>query len=197
MSQKEVSLYKFKSGVRIGDLDAETDDFLIDAFIERYEVDILLNFNDKRFILSGRTGSGKTAVLKYLEYYQISNQIKVYRIKPEELSLKYLSDSVMLNYFKALNIKMDLFYKSLWEHIIIVELIKIHTERDPAKVDNFFDRIRQSVSNAGRIRREDFQKFKNYQEDFWKKTEERVKTIEENVSNKLQEKIGVDMYPFG
>lgn len=192
MSHKpsDISKYKFKSGVKIGDLDAETDDFLTRAFVERNEVNILLNFDDRRFILAGRTGSGKTAILKYLDH-DSKNTTTVHRIVPEELSLKYLSDSIMLEYFKKLNIKMDLFYKSLWEHVIIVELIKIYTQKDQEKVNNFFERIKNSLQ--GKSKKEELKKLMAYQTDFWKKTEERVKTIEENVSNKLKEKIGLDI----
>jgi ABC-type phosphate/phosphonate transport system ATPase subunit len=65
--------YKFKKNDIIGKLDAETDSYLESCFYESDVFKGIVNFNsDKdnadftRRVIVGRTGSGKTALLKQL-----------------------------------------------------------------------------------------------------------------------------------
>jgi Cdc6-like AAA superfamily ATPase len=66
-----MATYKFRKNAIIGNLDAETDSFLNDCFYESEVFKGIVNFdpsNDNpdfpRRIIVGRTGSGKTALLK-------------------------------------------------------------------------------------------------------------------------------------
>ena len=77
-----MELYNFKSSDQIGALDAESDRFLSDCFLESNVYETLEKFNDSEIdfmkrIIVGRTGSGKTALLKMLSN---SPTIKKYSI---------------------------------------------------------------------------------------------------------------------
>jgi len=59
--------YRFRKDASIGALDAENDKFLMAAFVSKPEYINLLDISNNRSIIIGRTGSGKSALLKHLE----------------------------------------------------------------------------------------------------------------------------------
>ena len=60
--------FVFKRSLNLGSGAAENDgEFLKECFVETPEYKTLLDYSDHRMILLGRTGSGKTALLKYIE----------------------------------------------------------------------------------------------------------------------------------
>ena len=82
--------YRFRSHDHIGAADAESDhSFLRECFIDTGEIDLLLDCDDHRRIVLGRTGAGKTALLT-----QVAERAHgVINIKPESLALAYISQS--------------------------------------------------------------------------------------------------------
>lgn len=127
--------YKFRKNIDIGSLDAESDHLLLKAFVEKHELEVLEDINNVKSIIIGRTGAGKSALIKYIE----NNEDHVVRIDPESLSLRHLSNSDIINYFKKIDVKLDLFYKLLWKHVFIVELIKIYFNNNLSKSNNILD----------------------------------------------------------
>ena len=113
--------YKLKKGQKIGSLSAEADNLLKEAFVDVGYLDLLLDVNDPRFLVIGRTGSGKTALLKMIE----DRVEHISRIDPEDLSMQYLHSNSILNLIADLGVHLDIFFKYLWRHICILELIKI------------------------------------------------------------------------
>jgi GTPase SAR1 family protein len=113
---------KFTRNLDIGSLEAEDDNFLISAFIEKQDSTVLQETDNQKCIIVGRTGTGKSALIRRL----IEGEENVSQIRPEEMSLKYLSNSDILEYFRKLDVKLDLFYKVLWKHVFIVEILKLY-----------------------------------------------------------------------
>lgn len=66
--------------------------FLRECFIDTGDIELLLDCNDHRRIVLGRTGSGKTALLAQLS----ERTNRVINIKPESLALAYISNSTIL-----------------------------------------------------------------------------------------------------
>ncbi|WP_157541131.1 hypothetical protein [Hymenobacter aerophilus] len=132
----------FRRNLDIGSLEAETDSFLIETFTDKGDFEVLRDTQNGRCILIGRTGSGKSALLRYLE----DQEDNVTRINPEAMSLKYLSNSDIINYLKALGTNLDLFYKVLWKHVFIIEFLKMHTENDSYKQRGFLTMLSDKYS---------------------------------------------------
>ena len=115
--------FRFRRLDNIGAAAAEEDiDFLKNCFVDTGVMSVLSDCRDPRSIAIGRTGSGKTALLSRLS----ETEERVIEILPESLSLSYISNSTVLNFFDRLGVKLDIFFKLLWRHVFAVELIKHH-----------------------------------------------------------------------
>ena len=71
-------------------------------------------------ILLGRTGSGKTALLK-----MVQKKIDVYiQVKPDTFAMQYISNIPFVRELNDLGINLEIFYKFLWLHEIMSRIIK-------------------------------------------------------------------------
>ncbi len=139
-----------------------------------------------------RTGSGKSAILKYLA----KNCENVKNIDPESMSLRFLSNSTILRYFESIGVNLNLFYKVLWKHVFIVELLKMHfDETSSFKKHTFFDRLKSSI---GRGKKTNTRKEKaiaymeTWSNDFWQQTEILIKTFEKSIQEKFMASLNID-----
>ena len=82
-------MWKIRSDFNLGGEQAEADALLADAFVESGPYHAILSRDDPKCFLVGRTGSGKSAILRRLEDV---NPDHVVRIHPEDLSLQYITD---------------------------------------------------------------------------------------------------------
>ena len=89
----------FYESDRIGTAGAEDDtEYLSKCFVDTGHLDIILDKNDNRQLLLGRTGVGKSALLKQL---QTVSESQVIEINPNDLALKYLTNSTILQFFNT------------------------------------------------------------------------------------------------
>ncbi len=186
-----IKKFKFQRYQEIGSPDAETDRLLIDAFIEKDALVALLNMSNQRSILIGRTGSGKSAILKYIEY----GEDLVHRIEPEAMSLRFLSNSNMLDYFRKIDVNLTFFYKILWKHVFVIELLALHFSSDSQKKNNWITALKDKIStkknNEKRERAINY--FEKYSKDFWLNTEKRIKEIENVVHSCFETEVGASI----
>ncbi|NHW58810.1 DNA repair protein, partial [Escherichia coli] len=117
-----MDLYKFKSNDQIGSLDAETDHFLSECFLESSVYDTLKKFDNKdidfvKRIIVGRTGSGKTAILKMLS--NDSSIKKSTTIEAESTVFEHINNNVFISKLADSNVDLRVFYKSLWIHVLL------------------------------------------------------------------------------
>lgn len=194
--QGSIPKFRFQKHTDIGAPDAETDNILMDAFIENDALTALLNMSNQKSILIGRTGSGKSAILKYIE----KTEERVTRIKPEAMSLRYLTNSTILSYFNSLNVNLTFFYKVLWKHVFIVELLKLYFGENVAKKNNFFEtiaeKIKTKLGKANPKKEKAIKYLKNWSNDFWASTEHRIKELEKTIQTKFTEETGVKVHGF-
>lgn len=188
--------FKFNKHLEIGSPDAETDSILMQAFVEKDVLSAILNMNNQKSVLIGRTGSGKSAILRYIE----TTQERVYRIKPEAMSLRYLSNSTILNYFKALDVNLTFFYKVLWKHVFIVELLKLYFGDNQFKKQNFFETITEKIKNkigkSNPKKEKAIAYLKNWSNDFWANTEHRIKELEKMIQTKFTSETGIKVFEY-
>ncbi|WP_407829426.1 P-loop ATPase, Sll1717 family [Shewanella algae] len=145
-----MSKYKFRKNAIIGNLDAETDSFLEICFYESDVFKGIVNFdssNDNadftRRVIVGRTGSGKTALLKQIVSH---GNVKVHdTIEAENTVFEHINNNRFVSNLVANGIDLRVFYKSLWLHVLLVKVIN---QLYRASYESFFDFIGDLVSST-------------------------------------------------
>ncbi|MHB8502759.1 MAG: P-loop ATPase, Sll1717 family [Candidatus Acidiferrales bacterium] len=173
--------FRFRKHASIGAAAAEEDTkFLAECFVDTGDLETLKDSRDRRRIVLGRTGAGKTALLGRL--IEETNAIV---ISPETLSFNYLTNSTVLQFFLEAGVKLDLFFKLLWRHVLTVELLKSrYSLNSRADTESFLGRIKSMlVKDRHKERAVDY--LLQWGEQFWEDTEYRIKEITQRVENDL------------
>lgn len=137
--------FRFRKGASIGELDAESDDaYLNTCFVDTGDYQILSDPANSHRIIVGRTGAGKSALIRQLTH----NEENVIEIAPENLSLNYISNSDLISTLEKSGVKLDLFYTLLWKHVFATELLKrkfnlASEERTNSWFANFLSQIKK------------------------------------------------------
>lgn len=181
--------FRFKKNDRVGEAAAEDDDkFLFDCFVDTGDLDILRDCSSPQRIIVGRTGSGKSALIRLLA----SREEHVISLAPEQLALGYLSNSEVIRFFEEAGANLDLFYQLLWRHVLAIELVK-----SKYKITNDLSQ-KSFLSSLGQLFQKDKAKqqaidyLKKWGENFWNETEYRVKEITSKMEQDLLASLGSD-----
>jgi len=181
--------FRFKRNDTVGTADAESDDqYLSSCFVATGDLDTLRDSLDPKRIIVGRTGSGKSALIRRLREVEDN----VIELPPQNLSLSYISNSDILKFFSAAGVNLDLFYQLLWKHVLTVELLKykykINSEEQKR---SFLSKLFESKKDKSK---EDAIKYlSDWGEKFWDETEYRVKELTTKVESDLKASIGGSM----
>jgi hypothetical protein len=111
---------EYRATDRIGSPDAETDPQLEAAFVDTGLLTTLLDTSDARCVVTGRTGAGKSALLVFIE----KREDRVKRVDPLGVAIKHLQYASLIPTLAAEGINFDAFYKFLWRHIILMEVLQ-------------------------------------------------------------------------
>ena len=114
---------------------------LRECFVDTGDLTELAKTTSTKCIVLGRTGVGKTALLSMLE----ESEDKVAMLSADDLAVDYLSNSVALKSYLEMGIDLDLFFRVLWRHILVTELINLVGSRSGEPGINYF---LQSIQNA-------------------------------------------------
>lgn len=173
---------RFRSSFTFGGPIAESDPLLISAFYDNGDYAAIEDFDDPRNFLIGRTGSGKSAILRFLEE---EHPGKVARIVPEDLSLPYVANLPAVRHLRDLGVHLEVFFRALWKHVILVEVIRhrynITTPEGKASV---FDALRERLKRDP-SKREALEYLNEFGERFWCQADERVHEIAEKFEQRL------------
>lgn len=189
----------FRNNDEIGKLEAETDTYLNDCFFETNIFKGIMDFDysernpdfTKRIIV-GRTGSGKSALLKKIVD---EGSIKIYdKIEAENTIFEHVKNNVFISSLNESGIDLRVFYKSLWLHVL---LIKVITSLHRSTYQSFFNKIHDLM--GGKKKTYDPELANEYIEQF-KDVFFNDKALIE-ISNKMQgelsTKIGIKELVFG
>ncbi|EOI3504232.1 P-loop ATPase, Sll1717 family [Cronobacter dublinensis] len=178
---------KIKRNLSIGDLDAETDnEFLDTCFVDKGYLEDLLDVKNPCSIIVGRTGAGKSALL-----YKVSTSIDNYKkIDPNDISVKFLEHSDIIQFMDKLGVNLDLFYKMLWRHILIIELVRLRYKiKNEEENDNFFRGLIERF-NRDDIKQKAITYFREWGDKFWLNTDEQLKQITRKLEDETKANLG-------
>ncbi len=187
--------FRFHKNDTIGAPAAEDDhEFLDECFVDTGDLALLLDNDDRRVIVLGRTGSGKSALVTRMGREHAD---RVIMLNPSELALTYISNSTILGYFASLGINLDPFYKLLWRHVFTVEILnRLFYQRAPVAQDPLWDKLRGVFSGSSRDDKEMKQAvdyLESWGEKFWNETELRVKEITSKFESDLESSLGASV----
>jgi len=191
MASREESDLVIWRNCTIGALDAETDQELLSAcFVDNGCLDLISDPESHASIVVGRTGSGKSATLIRLQ----QTKSNVININPSDLSFKYVENSTVLRFFREAGVSLDIFYRMLWRHVLITELLKEKYSWDSElAVSNWFDglfhRFKRDQAKTRALRY-----LQQWSDKFWLDTEVRVKEVTEKVETDLKSSISASVF---
>jgi hypothetical protein len=175
--------FVFRSNQTIGAAAAEQDSYyLSQCYVPTAALDILRDQNDHRRLLIARTGAGKSALLTRLREVEPH----VVQVLPESLSIVYVSNSNIIRFFSDMGVNLDIFYKLLWRHVLVVEILKeryqiTNEERKLAWLEQLWRLVVKNKKNEKALGY-----LRQWGEDFWKETEYRVRDITTKLERDLQ-----------
>ncbi|MEQ9111749.1 MAG: hypothetical protein RLN84_14490 [Rhodospirillaceae bacterium] len=183
MAEKRQNPIIIRKTFNIGAADAESDtQYLKECFIDTGVLETLMELHDPRSIVVGRTGAGKTALLQELKE-RAENCIE---LAPETLSLGYISNSNVINFFEGAGVQLDLFYKLLWQHIFTVELLKKkYGIANEQKQFNFLQIVQTLFSNNKNKSRA-ISYLQEWGRKFWEETQYRTKEFATKLETDLK-----------
>lgn len=161
-----------RRNTNIGAADAESDTtFLDQCFIDTGDLGALLDCHDPKCIVLGRTGSGKTALLKQV----LKEGQRAVELSPEALALSYVNNSQVLKFFEGAGVNLDVFYSLLWRHIITVEVLKMRYDiTNQAKQNDFMEGMRR-LFIKDKVKERALKYITDWGDRFWEETEYRTK----------------------
>lgn len=183
----------FRNGMSVGSIAAETDDeFLFDCFVENPAVQACLNVQSPTMVLAGRTGSGKTAILRHVQRTVPHSS----HIDPSEMALSYVANSDALRFVQAIGGDLDVLFIALWRHVLCLEFIRLkYSVNSEAKSTTVYGKIVDTFRLDARRQRA-ISYLKQWQGKFWITIDQNIKELTEKYEENLKIEIGGEIEKF-
>jgi len=178
---------------KIGNVSAETDDeFLFRCFVDHPAKSTASDLDNSQMFVSGRTGAGKTAILRMIE----KDQRNVAIVDLPELSMNYIANSDIMRFLNSLDIDLDMFFQYLWKHIILIEYIRLRfsiTNEEESK--NVFVKLVEYFKNDQR-KRESLEYLRKWEGKFWITMDENIREVTEKLEEDVEANLGTEVSKF-
>ncbi|WP_061013329.1 P-loop ATPase, Sll1717 family [Photobacterium leiognathi] len=194
-----MAAFKFRKNAKIGNLDAETDSFLTPCFYESEIFRGIANFDSSnenpdftKRVIVGRTGSGKTALLKQILEHA---NVKVHdTIEAENTVFEHINNNRFVSELVANGIDLRVFYKSLWLHVLLVKVIH---QVYRSSYESFFDFISGLRNTSRKPYKPDVvnEYMESYKDNFF--NDNIVTEITEKMQHELSGKFSIDGVSLG
>lgn len=177
----------------IGNSSAEADDeFLFNCFFDHPALSSLQDINSSKLFASGRTGSGKTALIRMIR----KNNSNVSEIDLSELALAYVSNSDIIQFLHAINVDLDLLYQALWKHVFCIEYIRLRfSVEDSSKSSSLFHSIAARFGNDPRRKRA-IEYLRKWESKFWITMDENIREITEKIEREIDAELSAEIEKF-
>jgi len=175
--------FRFKKNDVVGTAEAEFDDeYLFDCFVDSGDLATLCDCKSPKRIIVGRTGAGKSALLRMLQ----AREENVIQLPPENLALNYLANSEVIRFFEDAGTNLDVFYQLLWRHVLAVELIKYKYKiKNEISQRSFLNSLAQ-LFLRDKAKQAAVDYLRTWGEKFWNETEYRVKEVTSKLEDQLK-----------
>jgi hypothetical protein len=184
---------RLRANLTVGAADAEADlAFLKHCYVDTGDLAVLKDTANPKCVLLGRTGTGKSALAKMVldtEQYSIE-------LSPEVLSLNYISNSNVISLFEESGVKLDVFYKLLWQHVITVELLKKKYRLYNEDNQRSFMATLSGLLRRDRAKERALSYLKEWGDHFWQETEHRVKEFTKKLESELAGSLSLSTSPL-
>ncbi|PLL09816.1 DNA repair protein, partial [Klebsiella michiganensis] len=115
---------------------------------------------------------------------------KCRQLDPNDISIRFLEQSDIIAFFEELNVNLDMFYKVLWRHILIMELLKLrHDIKSESDTNNFFSAILSRLKKD-EIKRKALEYFREWGGKFWIDTDAHLREITLKLERDTKASIG-------
>ena len=166
----------------IGANAAEEDtDYLSECFVDMEELPIIKDDRDHRFLIVGRTGSGKTAL-----FMQLAEDCdNCHPIDANARGFCFTEKISILEELSEEGINLSPYLKLLWTHVLVLEIIR---ETIPVEhKDTVIDRLKSIFTRKGKVKEETALRYlEEHQGHFWMETTERLRLITEKFTQELE-----------
>lgn len=178
----------------LGGEQAEADPLLRDSFFDTAQYEALSSRDDPKCFIIGRTGSGKSAMLKQIEE---EHRGHVIRITPDDLSLPYVAGLGAIKHLVENEVHLSPFFIALWKHIFLVEIIRHrYSVNSPTAKQNFLSSLRDRVAQD-RSKLAAIEYLNDFGDRFWCETDERVREITEKFEEQVKAQGAVGVSQLG
>lgn len=190
---KKTNPVVLRAGMSIGTNAAEFDDeFLLPCFVHYPPVEICLNVQSRGMVIDGRTGSGKTAILKYIS----DKTSHVVEVDPSDMAMSYVSNSDALRFLQTIGADLDLLFQTLWKHVLCIEFIRLKfAVRNEGASKNAFDRLVDRFRRDARKERA-IRYLQNWEGKFWITMDQNIKELTEKVESAIKAELGGEIEKF-
>jgi hypothetical protein len=191
--EKRANPVVLKPGMTIGAAAAEMDDeFLIPCFVQYPPVTLCLNMNSRGTVIDGRTGSGKTAILKYIA----ATAEHSCEIDPFDMSMSYVSNSDVLSFLHAIGADLDLLFQVLWKHVLCIEFIRLRfSVTDESSSKGVFSWIAEKFYHDAR-RNKAVAYLREWEGKYWITMDQNIKELTEKIEKAVKAELGGEVEKF-
>lgn len=182
-----------RHGMSIGTGNAESDDeFLFKCFVEHPALQDARNPNSSGMIIAGRTGAGKTAILRGIQH-DTNQQVE---IDPAEMAMDYVANSDALRFVYAIGGDLNLLFQVLWKHVLCIEFIRLRYDvRNEQKSRNIFDSLVERFLTDQR-KKKSIDYLREWEGKFWITMDENIKELTKDVERRLTLEFGAEIAKF-
>ena len=193
MTKKRTNPIEITPGTSIGNNEAEADDqYLISCFLDHPAYADVVEIGSPKMFLLGRTGAGKTAILRMIEHQEEN----VSNIDLHDMSMNYIANSDILRFIQSIGFDLDLFFQVLWKHVLCIEIIRLrYSIQNESDSKNIFTAIENFFSRDQR-KKEAIKYLKKWEGKFWITMDVNIKDITEYFEKELSAEFSAEIKKF-